>query len=355
MCIYKSPQHGLHHIRNLPLPRPEEAPTLHSSQKEKEEEEEEEREEREEMAVVLETPTPTTKSVYLGTLEEERPEFGIIIDKENDADLWCSNIYTDQTMRISQICNQWKTTAWDMFDDDDHHLFPDFKKCTNINQHFDVVAFDFDDEKAKLFSEKRFGFYVKNKNHRDGNDDGVLMRIYSQQEKRIVMNFVTYNGKGAIYRYGDEDNAFCLSENAQSVEDTLPSGESVCERASNNDVCSYIIMVTPIKNAEKKVTKKQKILCDGVDGIEDDGLLETDGVDGLLQTDCGGGGKKFLNPYTFGKASAPSSSKINKYKYTNVKRGGETKQKLKETKIRYEGAPITFYHVVLVSKNKEKR
>ena len=82
MCIYKSPQHGLHHIRNLPLPRPEEAPTLHSSQKEKEEEEEEEREEREEMAVVLETPTPTTKSVYLGTLEKERPEFGIIIDKK---------------------------------------------------------------------------------------------------------------------------------------------------------------------------------------------------------------------------------------------------------------------------------
>ena len=76
MRIYKSPQHGLHYIRNLPLPRPEEAPTLHSSQKEKEKEEEEE------MAVVLETPTPTTKSVYLGTLEEERPEFGIIIDKK---------------------------------------------------------------------------------------------------------------------------------------------------------------------------------------------------------------------------------------------------------------------------------
>ena len=323
MCIYKSPQHGLHHIRNLPLPRPEEAPTLHSSQKEKEEEEEEE---REDMAVVLETPTPTTKSVYLGTLEEERPEFGIIIDKKNDADLWCSNIYTDQTKRLSQICNQWKTRAWHMFDDDDH----DFKKCTNINQHFDVVVFDFDDEKAKLFSEKRFAFYVKDKNHRYKNDDGVLMQVYSQQEKEMVVNFVTYSGEAVVYRYSNKDNAFCLSKNAQKVKDNLPSAESVCEGSANKDVCSYIIMVTRIYNA--KVTKLPP-LCDGV---EDDGLWMTDGVDGLLQTDCGGSGK-------------------NKYNYTNVMRGGETNQEFNKTKIRYEGAPITFYHVVFVSKNKEKR
>ena len=240
-----------------------------------------------------------------------------------------------------------------------------------------MVVFDFDDEKAKLFSEKRFAFYVKDKNHRYGNDDdGVLIQAYSQQEKKMVVNFVTYSGEAVIYRYSNKDRAFCLSENAQLVEDNLPSAESVCEGAANNDVCSYIIMVTRIKNA--KVTKKQKIYCDGVDGIEVDGSLQTDGVDGLLQTDgvgrrnstfgtasaydggisifgtasAHGGGRRNS---TFGTASAPSSSKINKYKYTNVMQGGETKQKFDEAKIRYEGAPITFYHVVFVSKNKEKR
>ena len=67
--------------------------------------------------------------------------------KKNDADLWFSNIsnYTER-----QICNQWKKTAWRMFDDDDY----DFKKCKSIKQHFNVVVFEFENEKAKAYSEK---------------------------------------------------------------------------------------------------------------------------------------------------------------------------------------------------------
>ena len=152
------------------------------------------------------------------------------------------------------------------------------------------------------------------------------MQVYSQQEKEMVVNYVTYNGEGVVYRY--KDNAFCLSENDQTVKANLPSAGGVCEGASNDDddVCySYIIMVTPIKDAEKKLLKNKKFIV-----IE---LME-------------------LVP--FGTASAPSSSKINKYKYTNVMRGGETNQEFNETKIRYEGAPITFYHVFLVLKNKER-
>ena len=265
------------------------------------------------MDVVSET--PSTKSVYLGTLEKERPEFGVIVDEENEAGLWCSNIYTDRMMRRSQICDQWKTTEWHMFED--HHLFPDLKKCTNIYQHFDVVVIDLDDEKAKLFSEKRFGFYVNDNNQRN-KKDGVWLRIYSEQEKQIVLSWVSYNEKGTVYRYGNEDRAFCLSENSQKVNRDLPSAKSVCEGASNNDVCSYIVMVTPVTENEKE---KEKIYCDGVDGL--------------------------LNPM-FGTASATSSLK-DKYRYTNVMQGGKTNTNFEETKPKYEGAPITFYHLTLVT------
>ena len=324
------------------------------------------------MDVVSVTPS---KSVYLGHRDKDRPEFGIIIDEKNDAGLWCSSLYTDKEMRQSYVCEEWKTTEWDMFEN--IYFSNDLKKCKDINQYFDLAVFEFDSEKAKLCKQKRFGFYVNNNNKGDENE-GVVVRVYSRQEKQFVLSWVTYEKYDTVWRYYDQDCAFCIDENSQSVDDRMTSAEGVFKDSSNKDICSYIIMVTRVKkNKEEKIFAYSNDSADNWPDDDDDnwtcdcgrrdtphkhtstrdGVDETDGgehytstrdgVDDDDETDGGG----HHHDSIFGVADSATQSSKKNYQYANVKRGGKTNVTFKDTKPIYEGAPINFYHVTIVTRN----
>ena len=257
------------------------------------------------------------ETTFLGQQEKGTASVGIIAGKH-----WCEDIFTDKKMRDTQYYQRWKP-EWSIFTHNDSEFEHVEEKCKDFKEYSDIVVFVPKHDKGDEM-EKNFGFLVDNSGN-EGEEEYAMVKIYSEQEHKMLFDgsFVVQNGRRSnILRCGKRDSAFILSKHATKFEKYDSAGQAF-DQTSNDDVCSYRIMMTKVRGKKRErnyaVEVDDRNITDYVDGCE------TDSVDGC-ETDSGG----------------------EELYHTNVGRGQKTGQVFQTVEVEYNGAPIIFYKVVFI-------
>lgn len=174
---------------------------------------------------------PQLKSAYFGHNENNiYPEIGICA--QND---WCSNIIIKPKLRRVQIASTWDP-SWYIFSEalGFQQLYDLNFKEINQSLTLKINSNDTSDHYP-------FGFYFDNRNNQ--SNDHLMVYVYSNQDQEMVLKDITINSgeRVEIWRYGDADQAFCLSKNPRRADTYQPNlyGQASCE-----DVCSFKMLVT---------------------------------------------------------------------------------------------------------------
>ena len=249
-----------------------------------------------------------TSTTYFGHRRIGVPEFGIFIaDESRDI---CRGIYSGPI--YSEVVETFNP-SWTVFDQ--FTGYEQLKKnCATIEQHYETITINLDQN--CLDRQIQFGFYLDNlKDH--GNEHAIAY-IYSNQERKMAFKgFIATSGtKGGVLRFRDEDKAFCLTANPKSMAENqyTISPKELYLQSSKEDVCSFMIMTTRVKENPRK----ENYYVDAcVDGLQKD------------QTDGG--------------------SIAEKSYHTNLIRGQKTNQTFTRMDVTYNGAMFSIYNVVILS------